>query len=38
MPPATRALILVNVGVYLLSVSRARPMATLFALWPLGSP
>jgi membrane associated rhomboid family serine protease len=38
VPPATRALILINVGVYLLELVAAQPMAQLFALWPLGSP
>ncbi|MFZ1097822.1 MAG: rhomboid family intramembrane serine protease [Steroidobacteraceae bacterium] len=38
MPPAVRALIIVNVGVYLLELLAPGPMATLFALWPLGSP
>ena len=38
MPPATRALILINVGVYLLQQVAGPMMASLFALWPLGSP
>jgi membrane associated rhomboid family serine protease len=38
VPPATRALILVNVGVYLLQLVVGPAIATLFALWPLGSP
>jgi membrane associated rhomboid family serine protease len=37
VPPATRALILINVGVYLLQQVAPQPMAALFALWPLGS-
>src|SRR6516165_7484666 len=35
LPPATRALILVNVGVYLLELLAPDPMVRLFALWPL---
>jgi len=38
IPPATRALILINVGVYLLQQVAGQPIAQLFALWPLGSP
>jgi membrane associated rhomboid family serine protease len=38
LPPATRALILINVGVYLLQQVAGPTMAALFALWPLGSP
>jgi membrane associated rhomboid family serine protease len=38
MPPATRALILINVGVYLLQQVAGPVMSQLFALWPLGSP
>ena len=38
VPPATRALILINVGVYLLQLVAGQVMTTLFALWPLGSP
>jgi membrane associated rhomboid family serine protease len=38
VPPATRALILINVGVYLLQQVAGQQMAVLFALWPLGSP
>lgn len=38
IPPATRALILINVGVYLLQQVAGAPIAQLFALWPLGSP
>jgi membrane associated rhomboid family serine protease len=37
LPRATRALILVNVGVYLLQRLAPRPMETLFALQPLAS-
>jgi rhomboid family protein len=35
LPRATRALIFVNVGVYLLQLYAPRPMETLFALQPL---
>ena len=35
LPPATRALILINVGVYLLELLAPGPMVRLFALWPL---
>ncbi len=38
IPPATRALILINVGVYLLQQVAGPTIAQLFALWPLGSP
>ncbi len=38
VPPATRALILINVGVYLLQQVAGQQLAALFALWPLGSP
>src|SRR5438874_5691140 len=38
LPPATRALILVNVAVFLLQQLAPDLMAGLFALWPLGSP
>ena len=38
VPPATRALILINIGVYLLERVVGQPLAALFALWPLGSP
>jgi membrane associated rhomboid family serine protease len=38
IPPATRALILINIGVYLLQQADARVMEDLFALQPLGSP
>jgi len=38
IPPATRALILINVGVFLLQQVAGQPIAQLFALWPLGSP
>jgi rhomboid family protein len=37
IPPATRALILINVGVFLLQQVAGEPIAQLFALWPLGS-
>ena len=37
VPPATRALILVNVAVFLLQQVAGNVMAALFALWPLGS-
>jgi membrane associated rhomboid family serine protease len=40
MPPATRALILVNVGVFLLELlpRLGNSLLALFALWPLHSP
>jgi membrane associated rhomboid family serine protease len=38
IPPATRALILINVGVYLLQQVANPLIEGLFALWPLGSP
>src|SRR5213080_3988239 len=38
LPPATRALILINVAVFLLQQLAPDLMAGLFALWPLGSP
>ena len=38
VPPATRALILINIGVFLLQQVAGAPVAALFALWPLGSP
>ena len=42
LPPATRALILINVAVFLLQqlLQQSAPdlMVGLFALWPLGSP
>ena len=38
MPPATRALILINVGVYLLEKVAPDLMLGLFALWPLHTP
>lgn len=38
MPPATRALILINIGVYLLELLAPDLMLGLFALWPLQSP
>jgi len=37
LPPATRALILINVGMYLLQLFAGRLVEQLFALWPLGS-
>jgi len=37
MPPATRALILINVGVFLLEQVATNVMLALFALWPLHS-
>lgn len=36
VPPATRAIIIVNVAVFLLQQLAPRPMDALFALWPLG--
>ncbi|HWZ64610.1 MAG TPA: rhomboid family intramembrane serine protease [Steroidobacteraceae bacterium] len=38
VPPATRAIILINVGVYVVQLLVAQPMEMLFALWPLGDP
>jgi membrane associated rhomboid family serine protease len=38
LPPATRALILINIGVFLLEQVYGAQMSALFALWPLGSP
>lgn len=38
MPPATRSLILINVGVYLLEQLAPNIVLGLFALWPLHSP
>jgi membrane associated rhomboid family serine protease len=38
VPPATRALILINVGVFLLQQLDHPLVEGLFALWPLGSP
>ncbi len=38
VPPATRALILINIGVFLLQQLAGQLIAELFALWPLGSP
>jgi len=38
MPPATRTLILINVGVFLLERLSPNIMIGLFALWPLHSP
>jgi membrane associated rhomboid family serine protease len=37
IPPATRALILTNVVVYLLQLLSGGLLETLFALWPLGT-
>ena len=37
MPPTTRALILINIGVYLLELLAPNVMLGLFALWPLNS-
>jgi membrane associated rhomboid family serine protease len=37
MPPATRTLILINVGVYILEKASPNLMLGLFALWPLGT-
>jgi membrane associated rhomboid family serine protease len=37
IPPMTRALILVNVGVYLLQLATGNLLEALFALWPLRS-
>ena len=37
MPPATRALIFINVGVFLLEQVATNVMLALFALWPLHS-
>ncbi len=38
LPPATRALILVNVGVFLLEQWAGDALIQWFALWPLASP
>jgi len=38
VPPATRALILVNIGVYVLELYKPGPMLNAFALWPVHSP
>jgi membrane associated rhomboid family serine protease len=38
LPPTTRALILINVGVYLLQQVAGPLIEGLFALWPLGNP
>jgi membrane associated rhomboid family serine protease len=38
VPPATRALILINAGVYLLEQLAPGPLLQWFALWPLGDP
>jgi membrane associated rhomboid family serine protease len=37
LPPATRALILINVGVFLLQTVAGNVIGGLFALWPLDS-
>jgi len=37
LPPATRALILINVGAYLLELAVGPAFLRVFALWPLGS-
>jgi membrane associated rhomboid family serine protease len=37
VPPATRALIFINVGVFLLQLYAGSAVEQLFALWPLGS-
>src|SRR5271156_3752649 len=37
MPPVTRALVLLNVGVYLLELVAPTLLIGLFALWPPGS-
>jgi membrane associated rhomboid family serine protease len=37
VPPATRALILVNIGVYVLELFAPGPMLKAFALWPVHS-
>jgi membrane associated rhomboid family serine protease len=36
LPPATRALIVANVLVYLLQLFANEPLTVLFALWPIG--
>jgi membrane associated rhomboid family serine protease len=38
MPAATRALIFINIGVYLLELLAPNVMLGLFALWPLHTP
>lgn len=38
VPPATRTLILTNVGVWLLELLAPEPLLQWFALWPLGNP
>jgi membrane associated rhomboid family serine protease len=38
LPPATRAIIAVNVVAFLLQQAFGNSMVALFALWPLGSP
>jgi membrane associated rhomboid family serine protease len=37
LPPATRALILINVAVFLLQMVIGGPLLQWFALWPIGS-
>jgi len=37
LPPATRALILINAGAYLLELTVGPVLLKVFALWPLGS-
>src|ERR1700722_558527 len=38
LPPATRAIIAINVVAFLLQQAYGNSMVALFALWPLGSP
>lgn len=38
LPPATRALVLANIGVFLLQQVSGNLLVALFALWPLGDP
>jgi rhomboid family protein len=38
LPPVTRAIILANIGVFLLQQVAGNAMVALFALWPLGDP
>ena len=37
MPPVTRALLLANVGIYLLQMLIGDPLIAYFALWPIGT-
>src|SRR5690242_20971165 len=37
-PPATRALLVANVLIFLLQQLAYEPLTALFALWPIGSP